>query len=164
MTFLHTISVALFFSSAVLWAQTSACDLTQDGKVDAADVQQAINMSLGVTPCNANVAGSGVCNVIVTQRVINSALGGVCVTGSVHRVVLTWSPSQSPNVVSYNVYRATASGGPFTRLTPSPITTTSYTDQNVQNGVTYYYMATAVDNTNTESTQSTQTSAVVPQQ
>src|SRR5690349_569795 len=158
----YTITACLFVCTAAAWAQSSACDLNTDGKVDAADVQLAINMSLGVTTCTANVAGSGVCNVVMTQRVINSAQGAACLTGSVHNVSLTWSASSSSNVVSYNVYRSTAPGGPFTRLTASPIAGLNFSDQNVQSGTTYYYTATAVDNTNTESGQSTQTPAAIP--
>jgi len=160
--FFSTITVGLLFCSVAAWGQTSACDLNADGRVDASDVQVAINMSLGVSSCTANVAGTAVCNVIMTQRVINSAQGGACVTGSVHNVSLTWSPSTSPNVTSYNVYRGTSASGPFTRVTSSPVTATTFNDQNVQSGTTYYYTATAVDNTNTESTQSTQSSAVIP--
>jgi len=161
-SFFSTITAGLFFCSISAWGQTSACDLNQDGKVDAADVQVAINMSLGVSVCTANVAGSGVCNVVMTQRVINASQGAACLTGSLHKVSLTWSASPSSNVVSYNVYRSTAPGGPFARLTASPIGATSYNDQNVQSGTTYYYTATAVDNTNLESSQSTATTAYVP--
>src|ERR1043165_9579895 len=118
-TSLIATAAAMFLGSVAALAQTSACDLNVDGKVDVTDVQLAINMSLGVTPCTASVAGTGVCNVVMTQRVINSAQGGACVTGSVHSVQLTWSPSTSPNVISYNVYRASSSTGPFTRLTAS---------------------------------------------
>src|ERR1041384_4785747 len=117
----YTITACLFVCTAAAWAQSSACDLNTDGKVDAADVQLAINMSLGVSACTANVAGTGVCNVVMTQRVINSAQGGACLTGSIHSVSLTWTASSSSNVTSYNVYRATAAGGPFTRMTSSPI-------------------------------------------
>lgn len=71
----------LFLCSACVWAQSNACDLLNQGIVNAADVQAAINMTLGVTPCTANIAGAGVCTVAVVQRVINAALGGPCVTG-----------------------------------------------------------------------------------
>jgi hypothetical protein len=160
--FSSTITAGLLFYSAAAWAQSSACDLNNDGRVDATDVQAAINMSLGVTACTANVVGTGVCNVVMTQRVINTAQGGSCVTGSVHSVSVSWSASPSSNVVSYNVYRATTPTGPFTRLTASPVPATSFSDQNVQSGSTYYYAATAVDNTNSESGLSAQAPAVIP--
>jgi len=160
--FFPTITAGLLLCSMAAWGQTSACDLNADSRVDASDVQLAINMSLGVSSCTANVVGTGVCNVIMTQRVINSAQGGACLTGSLHNVSLTWSPSQSTNVTSYNVYRGSSASGPFTRLTTSPVTVTTFSDQNVQSGTTYYYAATAIDSTNMESSQSTPASAVIP--
>ncbi len=59
----------------------SACDLNFDGVVSVLDVQLAVNMSLGTTPCTANINGPGVCAVTTIQRVVNAALGGPCVTG-----------------------------------------------------------------------------------
>jgi hypothetical protein len=59
----------------------SACDLNADGAVSVLDVQLAVNMSLGVIPCTANINGPGVCAVTTIQRVVNAALGGACVTG-----------------------------------------------------------------------------------
>src|SRR5690349_9194805 len=80
------------------------CDLNVDGKVDSADVQAATNMSLGLSSCTANIAGAGVCNVVVVQRVVNAALGGVCVTtASIHNVALSWMASSSLNITGYHV-------------------------------------------------------------
>ncbi len=74
------------FSLAVLGTGTGSagsCDLNQDGAVDVADVQLAIDQALGTTPCTtADLLQSGQCNVVDVQRVINAALGGACVTGS----------------------------------------------------------------------------------
>ena len=145
-------------------AQTGACDLNQDSAVNVLDVQLSVNMSLGLTPCTANVYGVGVCNAIVVQRVVNAALGGTCVTGSgsiPRSVSLNWTPSTTPNV-NYHVYRATTLGGPYTKLTASPVTTTSYTDSSVQSGLTYYYVATAVNTSSVESSYSNQATANVP--
>lgn len=78
-----------------------------------------------------------------------------------HSVALSWDASTS-QVVGYNVYRGTASGGPYTKLTPSATTTTVYTDSSVQSGQTYYYVTTAVDSGNVESTYSNQATAAIP--
>ena len=59
----------------------SACDLNFDGIISVLDAQLAVNMSLGTTPCTANINGPGVCEVTTIQRVVNAALGGTCVTG-----------------------------------------------------------------------------------
>jgi fibronectin type 3 domain-containing protein len=54
---------------------------------------------------------------------------------------LTWSASSG--ATSYNVKRSTTSGGPYTQLAAD--TSPSYTDSAVSNGVTYFYVVTAVD-------------------
>jgi fibronectin type 3 domain-containing protein len=77
-----------------------------------------------------------------------------------HTVSLTWTASTS--AVSYNMYRGTVSGGPYTMINSSPDTTTAYTDSTVASGTTYYYVATAVDASGNESGYSNQATAVVP--
>ena len=163
-TLQSVITAGLFLFSVSAWGQSSACDLTNDGRVDAADVQSAINMSLGVSTCTANIYGTNVCNVVVVQRVINASLGASCLTGTStvpHSVSLTWTASASPNVTGYKIYRGGTSGGPYSLLTGVG-TTTSATDNSVAAGQTYYYVVTAVDNNNAESTYSNQAQAVIP--
>ena len=164
--FLPILAAGLLLFSASVWAQSSACDLTSDGKVDDADVQSAINMSLGASTCTANVAGSGVCNVVVVQRVINAKLSatvgnplGNCLTGSLHSATLNWTASISAGVTGYKIYRGTASGGPYTLVTTVG-TVTTYTDNTVQAGLSYYYVVTAV--ASGESTFSNQVQANIP--
>ena len=148
-------------------AQLNACDLNQDGADNAADVQLATDMTIGAATCpsSINIAGLGVCNVVVVQRVINSALGGTCVTGtgvSPHSVTLNWKASTSLNLLGYIVRRGTTSGGPYTVLNASPLPGTTYTDSTVQAGQTYYYVALAVDINNVQSVYSNEAKAVVP--
>jgi hypothetical protein len=78
-----------------------------------------------------------------------------------HSVSLSWSPSSSPGISSYKVYRGNVSGGPYSLLT-SGVSSTSYTDTNVQSGTTYYYVTTAVDSSAAESSYSNETQAVIP--
>jgi len=61
-----------------------------------------------------------------------------------HSVTLDWIASTSP-VIGYNVHRGTASGGPYTLLNSSLVTTTQYQDYSVQSGQTFYYVVTSVD-------------------
>ena len=56
-------------------------------------------------------------------------------------VTLSWSASAM--ATSYNVYRATANAGPYTKL--ANVSTTSYLDRSVTNGTMYYYYVTAVN-------------------
>jgi fibronectin type 3 domain-containing protein len=77
-------------------------------------------------------------------------------------VSLSWMASTSPNIVGYNVYRATASGGGYVKLNGSPVSGTSYIDASVIAGQVYYYVATAVDGSSNESVYSAEASAQVP--
>ena len=79
-----------------------------------------------------------------------------------HTVDLSWNASTSTSVSGYNVYRSTASGGPYTKINASINSSMNYSDSTVQSGQTYYYVTTAVSSTGTESAYSNQVTAVVP--
>ena len=79
---------------------------------------------------------------------------GLTATAGNQQVALTWNASSG--ATSYNVGRATTTGGPYTTIS-SP-TTTSYTDSNVTNGTTYYYVVSATNSAGT-SANSSQVSA-----
>ncbi len=87
------------------------------------------------------------------------SFSGVGVTAPT--VNLSWTASTS-TVTGYNLYRGTTHNGPYPdKLTPTPQPGTIFTDTTVQSGITYYYVATAVDNSQ-ESGSSTETAAVIP--
>jgi len=86
---------------------------------------------------------------------------GVVPTSGSHEVVLAWSGGSS-QVTGYYTYRGSVSGGPYSKLTSAPIDLTSYTDQSVIGGNTYYYVVTAVDDAGMESSYSEQVEAVIP--
>ncbi len=153
------VAAGLLLCSASAWSQTNSCDLTGDGKVDASDVQAAINMSLGISPCTANVAGPNSCNVVVVQRIVNASQGAGCLSSTgLHTVSLNWSASTG--AVSYQVLRGTAPGAET--LLASSILTTSYTDTTVVSGLTYYYVVKAVDSNNNTSPNSSEVQALIP--
>ena len=66
---------------------------------------------------------------------------GLAATAGNAQVSLTWNTSTG--ATSYNVGRATTSGGPYTTIS-SP-TTNSYNDTTVTNGTTYYYVVAAAN-------------------
>jgi hypothetical protein len=106
---------------------------------------------------------------VLLALVFAAACGGgsgrtVSPPSSSHYVVLSWTASTTADVIGYNLYRGTTSGGPYpTKLNVSPVTGTSFTDNTVQAGETYYYVATAVGSDGvTESGYSDETSATVP--
>ncbi|MFC1899216.1 fibronectin type III domain-containing protein, partial [Chloroflexota bacterium] len=73
---------------------------------------------------------------------------GLVATKGVGEVSLDWDDNSESDLDGYNVYRSTDSGGsptPYTKLNGSLLTSSDYTDTSVTNGVTYYYVVTAVD-------------------
>jgi fibronectin type 3 domain-containing protein len=60
------------------------------------------------------------------------------------------------------VYRGAKSGGPYSKISSSLNESTSYTDNSVQAGQTYYYVTTDVDTTGVESVYSNQIQVVIP--
>jgi hypothetical protein len=142
-----------------------SCDLAAPwGVIDSNDVAAVVNMTLGIAPCTVNIIGPGICNADVVERVVNASLSGICDTGSgtvAHSVTLNWTSSASSNLTNYKIYRGGVSGGPYTPLATLGLVTT-YTDNNVQAGQTYYYVATAVNSSGQESAYSTEASAAVP--
>jgi acid phosphatase type 7 len=75
------------------------------------------------------------------------------------KINLTWSQSPSPAVTQNKIYRSTVSGGPYTLVATIPATT-SYQNSGLTSGTTYYYVVTAVNSSNLESSVSNQASAV----
>lgn len=63
---------------------------------------------------------------------------------STRPITISYGASPSQGVTGYNVYKATVSGGPYSKLTATPITGLSYTDPAVAIGSAVYYVATAV--------------------
>jgi hypothetical protein len=104
-------------------------------------------------------------SVTVTSNATNSpqviSLSGTGTAATSYSVGLTWTPS-STSYSGFNIYRGTQSGGPYSKVNSSLISTASYSDSTVVAGDTYYYVATEVDTTGVESAYSSQVSAVIP--
>jgi len=77
-----------------------------------------------------------------------------------HSVALSWKTGAA-HVVSYSLYRSTISG-PSYGLTASAIGGIAYSDQSVQSATTYYYVLTAIDYQDRESTYSSEIRAMIP--
>jgi fibronectin type 3 domain-containing protein len=87
--------------------------------------------------------GGGDSNFVENVRLLAAnPPGGVSATGGNSQVGLSWNAFTGAN--SYNIKRATASGGPYTTIsTPGSVTATSFTDSTAVNGNTYYYVISA---------------------
>ena len=126
----------------------------------AAGASSTFNVSF--TPSNPGSATGSVSlsNTGATSPVVVS-LSGTGNPAPSHQVSLTWTASSS-QVAGYNIYRGSISGGPYSKLNSALDASTTYTDQTVQAGTTYFYVATSVDGSGDESVYSNQATAVVP--
>ncbi|MDR3606920.1 MAG: fibronectin type III domain-containing protein [Oligoflexia bacterium] len=78
-------------------------------------------------------------------------IGLVAEATSTTSVSLSWVGM--PNVSSYNVYRGTVSGGPYS-VVGSASASTTYTDATASSGNAYYYVVTSISPSGVESTSS----------
>lgn len=88
------------------------------------------------------------------------AVTGAGTAPTQHTVDLSWNAST--DAVGYNIYRGSASGGPYAILNSALESATAYTDNTVISGQTYYYVVTSVNGSDAESGYSNQTQAVIP--
>lgn len=125
--------------------------------------QQTVKLNVTFAPATTgSVAGS----VDIASDATNSAtsirVSGTGFQAASLSVDLIWDPSTSTDVVGYDVYRGPEPGGPYTMVTPNPVTTTSYSDTGVLSGQNYCYVVTAVDSSNVQSIFSNVVLATVP--
>jgi hypothetical protein len=79
-----------------------------------------------------------------------------------HSVDLSWTASQSPGVIGYNIYRGSVAGGPYSKVNSALNADTTYTDSTVTAGQTYFYVAKGVDGNDMESGPSNEVQATIP--
>ena len=66
-------------------------------------------------------------------------------TGGVNKVELIWAQNDYEILGGYNLYRSTSATDGFVQLNTTILSGNSYTDTDVDTGVTYYYYFTVVD-------------------
>jgi hypothetical protein len=132
----------------------TACDVNKDGFVNVVDVQIAAD---NYVSCSTPAFQT------FYSQVITGVLSSCPVTGGFHTVSLSWAASTTSGV-TYNVYRATSSGGYnyTTPLNATPISGTSFSDCTVGIGQSYYYVVRAVDGSGNQSANSTETTVTIP--
>ena len=91
---------------------------------------------------------------------INLPLSGNGVDAA-HLAALNWEASTSP-VVVYNIYRNSVLDGSWIKVNSVPVTTTSYTDWDVQSGVFYWFAVKSVSASNVEGAFSRATTVSIP--
>ena len=130
--------------------------------------------------CGSSVAVGANCTIVVlfTPSAIGARTAALSVsdnaTGSpqtvsmsgtgIHDVVLSWTASPTQGVIGYYIYRGTTSGGESsTPLNSTPTNGTTFADETVTAGATYYYLVTSVASDGVmQSAASTETAATVP--
>ncbi len=94
---------------------------------------------------------------LVTLAISLSLVGSVVFGGS---ATVRWQANTEPDLQEYRVYTGTASR---TYGTPTPVgKATSYTANNLDEGVTYYFAVTAVDTAGNESAFSQEVYKIIP--
>jgi hypothetical protein len=68
-------------------------------------------------------------------------------------ISLFWPANPEPDVIGYHIYRSEDETS-WTKVTPRPITTITFSDKQVQIGKRYFYQIVAVDNAGNESPRS----------
>jgi fibronectin type 3 domain-containing protein len=102
-------------------------------------VVQAVDTASNGSPYSAEVSVTPIDQTPVT------APTGINATAGEGRVNLTWTASTESNFSHYFVYRSTTAGGPYVRISSTPVTQPNYADLTVTNGVVYYYVVRAVN-------------------
>ena len=153
---LSGVAVALTGPAAANTTTNSSGSYTFSGLANGTYTVTPSNSGDTFTPANQSVTVSG-----ANQTGVNFT----ATVTQTHTVALAWVASTTTTVTSYNVYRSTTNGSGYAVIAFVPATTTplAYTDSNVANGTTYYYVTTAVDSsTGLESAFSNQATAVIP--
>ncbi|MFY9559471.1 MAG: choice-of-anchor D domain-containing protein [Terriglobales bacterium] len=121
---------------------------------------QSVPFTLTFAP---QASGTATATLSITSTASNAPteiLGGDGIAPPQHGVSLTWNAGTG--AVGYNVYRGSATGGPYSKINSALDATAAYSDDSVLAGQTYYYVATAVDGSGMESAYSNEAQAVVP--
>ncbi|HCL56899.1 MAG TPA: hypothetical protein DHW82_07820 [Spirochaetia bacterium] len=74
------------------------------------------------------------------------------------KVVVSWTAQADAS--GYNIYRASSPSGTYTKLNPTPITSTTYNDTTASSGSNYYYKVTSLNANSLESSQSSYASGI----
>jgi len=123
---------------------------------------QSVTLSVQFSP---TAAGSVNGSISIVSNANGSpasvSLSGTGIAPVQHSVTLTLKAGTS-TVSGYSIYRSTVSGTGYTKLNSSLVSGLTYTDSTVQNGTTYFYVATAVDSGGKESSYSNEMQAVIP--
>jgi fibronectin type 3 domain-containing protein len=137
------------------YRSTNGVNWTQQGSSTTISMASTVYVGLAVTAHNSSALCTATFDNVTLPGWSNWTLppvpGGLAGSADNGRAALTWQVSST--ATSYNVKRSTTNGGPYSII--ANITTLNYTDTGLTNGMTYYYLVSAV-NPAGESTNSVQ--------
>lgn len=139
-------------TSASYQDTTATAGVTSYYRVTAVDT--ALNESAAATASALRPSGD------TTPPAVPTGL--TAAPGATAGINLSWTAPADSDLAGHHVYRAAAPGGPWTKLTTSPIVATTYSDTTAPENAASYYYVTAVDVTGNESAASTTASATAP--
>ena len=84
-----------------------------------------------------------------------TAPNGVVTTAGNDTVFIDWNDNVEPDLLGYDIQRATSPGGPYTTLNGATLLASEFTDNTAVNGTTYYYRVIAIDTDTNASAPST---------
>jgi hypothetical protein len=121
------------------------------------------NGTYTVTPSHSGYTFSPTSQTATVSGANVTGVNFTAASGQTHTATASWTASTSA-VSGYNVYRGTVSGGPYTKLNTTLISSTvlTYADSTVLSGQTYFYVTTAVDAGGAESFYSNEAQALIP--
>ena len=82
---------------------------------------------------------------VTVTDVAPAAPTGLAATPGDSQATLDWADNTESDITGYNVYRSETAGGSYTKVNGSLLPTSDYVDLGLVNGITYFYVVTAVD-------------------
>lgn len=122
---------------------------------------QSVPFTLTFAP-QAIGTSAGTVGFLSASTSATESVSGTGIAAPQHSVTLNWAPSTSSGVAGYYVYRGAQQGGPYSAINSAIDLATTYSDNTVQAGQTYYYVVTAIDSAGLQSGYSNQVQAVIP--
>ena len=140
-------------SVTVTSANVSSSEFTLSGLSFPVTIPAGNNVQFTVafTPQSTGAASAAVSFASNASNSPVLSLSGTGTPPPIHSVALSWTASTSSNIIGYNIYRGSTSAGPYAQINSSLNANTTYTDNSVVDGQTYYYVTTAVNSNNQES-------------
>jgi hypothetical protein len=144
----------LVWSADVEAAAINAATCVRDVLPGTGDFPRSDAREIGVVPLSAFLP------FLFDDRTPPAAPQGLVAAPGTAVVTLDWVDARESDASGYVVFRGAAPGGPYVRLTPAPLTRSTFVDATAPAGVSAYYAVRAVDTSRNKSDPSAEASAI----